>query len=101
MLPEKKLILLGAYLTHGTTTDGTQRDGFYKELALRNSITHRLAAEFGTEFLDLQKLFDEACKKLPPEHWTQDGVHPTAAGHRLLANAWENKMQTALVAVKK
>ncbi len=100
MLPKTRIILLGAYLTHGTETDD-KWDGLYKETAIRNAITHRLAAEFGTEFLDLQKLFDEACKKLPPEHWTQDGVHPTAAGHRLLANAWENKMQTALVAVKK
>ena len=91
MLPEKKLTLLGAYLTHGTTTDGTQRDGFYKELALRNSITHRLAAEFGEEFLDLQKIFNEACEMLSPEHWTQDGVHPTAVGHRLIANAWEKR----------
>lgn len=87
---ETKLILLGTYLTHGTATDGTQRDGFYKELALRNSITHRLAAEFGAEFLDLQ-IFDEACEMFPPEHWTQDGVHPTAVGHRLIANAWEKR----------
>lgn len=89
MLLETKLILLGAYLTHGTATDGTQRDGFYKELALRNSITHRLAAEFGAEFLDFQKIFNEACEMLSPEHWTQDDVHPTAAGHRLIANAWK------------
>ena len=100
MLLETKLILLGAYLTHGTATDGTQWDGFYKEVALRNAITRRLAAEFGAEFLDLQRFFDEACEKLPPEHWTQDGVHPTAAGHRLIANAWEEKMQPALTAAE-
>ena len=101
MLLETKLILLGAYLTHGTETDGTQRDGFYKELALRNSITHRLAAEFGAEFLDLQKIFNEACEMLSPEHWTQDGVHPTAVGHRLIANAWEKKMQPTLMTAEK
>lgn len=101
MLPETKLILLGAYLTHGTATDGTQWDGFYKEVALCNSITRRLAAEFGADFLDLQKIFDEACEKLPPEHWTQDGVHPTAAGHRLIANAWEEKMRPTLMAAEK
>lgn len=100
MLPETKLILLGAYLTHGTATDGTQWGGFYKEVALRNALTRRLAAEFGAEFLDLQRLFDEACEKLPPEHWTQDGVHPTAAGHRLIANAWEKKMQPVLTAAE-
>ena len=101
MLLETKLILLGAYLTHGTATDGTQRDGFYKELALRNAITRRLAAEFGSEFLDLQKIFNEACEMLSPEHWTQDGVHPTAVGHRLIANAWEKKMQPTLMIAEK
>ena len=100
-LPEAKLILLGAFLTHGTATDGTQWDGFYKELALRNSITHRLAAEFGEEFLDFQKIFNEACEMLSPEHWTQDGVHPTAVGHRLIANAWEKKMQPTLMTAEK
>lgn len=96
MLPETRIILLGAYLTHGTATDGEQWDTFHEETALRNAITHRLADEFGLEFLNLQTVFDEACEKLPPEHWTQDGVHPTAAGHRLIANAWEAKMRPFL-----
>lgn len=100
MLPEAKIILLGAFLTRGTAADGAQWVEFHRETALRNAITRRLAAEFGAEFLDLQRLFDEACEKLPPEHWTQDGVHPTAAGHRLIANAWEEKMQPVLTAAK-
>ena len=37
----------------------------------------------------------------PPEHWTQDGIHPTAAGHRLIANAWEKKMQPTLMTAEK
>ena len=24
----------------------------------------------------------------PPEYWLADGVHPTAAGHRLISDAW-------------
>lgn len=101
MLLETKLILLGAYLTRGTAADGAQWEEFHRETALRSAITRRLAAEFGAEFLDLQRLFDEACEKLPPEHWMQDGVHPTAAGHRLIANAWEEKMRPTLMAVEK
>ena len=100
MLPEAKIILLGAFLTRGTAAEGAQWEEFHRETALRNAITRRLAAEFGAEFLDLQRLFDEACEKLPPEHWTQDGVHPTAAGHRLIANAWEEKMQPVLTAAE-
>lgn len=24
----------------------------------------------------------------PPEYWTGDGIHPTSAGHRVLADCW-------------
>lgn len=96
MLPETKLILLGTYLTHGTATNGEHWEWFYSEVARRNAITRQLAAEFGADFLNLQAVFDEACKTFPADHWTQDGVHPTAAGHRLIANAWEIKMQSVL-----
>lgn len=96
MLPRAKLILLGAYLLHGTATDSEHWERFYAEVEHRNAITRQLASEFGTDFLNLQKIFDEACKKRPAEHWTQDGVHPTAAGHRLIANAWKDKMRSVL-----
>ena len=31
---------------------------------------------------------DEAAKKAPAEYWLVDGVHPSAAGHKLLTDAW-------------
>ena len=96
MLPNAKMILLGAYLTHGTATNGVHWEEFYSEVALRNIITRQLASEFSAGFLDLQAVFDKACGKFPAEHWTQDGVHPTAAGHQLIANAWKAKVQPML-----
>ena len=35
-----------------------------------------------------QKVFDEACKVAPAVYWTADGVHPTLAGAKLMAQAW-------------
>ena len=32
--------------------------------------------------------FDEACKTAPSTYWLRDGVHPTAAGHDLIKEAW-------------
>lgn len=87
-LPEIRIILMGAYLTHGTATDG-QWDTFYGEVKTRREIAFRLAEEFGLEYVDLQQAFDEAEKRLPANHWTVDGVHPTAAGHWLIAQAWK------------
>ena len=36
----------------------------------------------------LQAMFDDAAKKMPASYWLGDGVHPTPAGHQLIAGAW-------------
>lgn len=87
-LPDTRVILMGAYLTHGTATD-PEWDEFYGEVKIRRDITRKLAEESGLDFVDLQQVFDEAGQKFPPKHWTLDGVHPTAAGHWLIAQAWK------------
>lgn len=58
------------------------------DVAQRGAFTRRLAEEFGATFIPLQTLFNEACKRAKPEHWSADGVHPTPAGHQLIADAW-------------
>ena len=37
--------------------------------------------------MPLQKLFDDAVKEAPASYWTKEGVHPTAMGHGIIANA--------------
>ncbi len=48
----------------------------------------RLANEFDAIPIPLQTVFDEACKRAPAAHWALDGVHPSAAGHELIATQW-------------
>lgn len=88
-LPDTRLILMGAYVMPGTATLGVW-DVVSAGTAVRREITRRLAEKYGAEYLDLQEKFDEAQKKLPPEHWTIDGVHPTPAGHKLIAEEWKS-----------
>jgi acyl-CoA thioesterase I len=38
--------------------------------------------------LPLARLFAAACERAEPAWWAPDGVHPTAAGHGLIAEAW-------------
>jgi len=35
-------------------------------------------------------MFDDAINLAPPESWAKDGVHPTPAGHELMAQTWLN-----------
>ena len=61
-------------------------------VALRKAIlqseqkaVRRLAEEFNAVFVPLQEVFDEALKYAEPSYWIWDGVHPTEAGHALIA----------------
>lgn len=51
--------------------------------AIRQSSTR-----FGAVFVPFQEMLDAACNIAPPEYWAYDGIHPTAAGHFLLARQW-------------
>ena len=47
-----------------------------------------LAREFGAVYIPLDGLFAAAAMKAPCSVWCADGVHPTQAGHALIASAW-------------
>jgi lysophospholipase L1-like esterase len=48
-------------------------------------VVKKLAGEFDGLFVDTQAIFDKAMKQLPLEKLGPDRVHPTPAGHMLLA----------------
>ena len=62
------------------------------EVVKRAEVAKAVAQDFGAAFVPLQRLFDEASRQAPPAHWAADGVHPTAAGHQLIADAWLEAM---------
>lgn len=50
----------------------------------------RVAQATGAIFVALQHAFDKAAAKSNAESWLYDGVHPTPAGHELIAEAWRS-----------
>ena len=59
------------------------------EMAERRAAVRDLAADFGAVFVPFQEAFDEAARRpSSPEYWADDGVHPTPAGHWLMARTW-------------
>ena len=67
---------------------GVVTDEWIDEMEERRSVVAGLAKEFGAILVRFQQLFDEAVTNAPPEYWADDGVHPAAAGHHLMAEAW-------------
>jgi len=86
-LPSIRLILLEPFLV----PHGGQAAERRSNLEARQPIVRRLAEEAGATFVPLQEVFDKAVADhdVPPTHWTLDGIHPSSAGHVLIAEAWK------------
>ncbi len=52
------------------------------------AVVRQLACEFGAILLPLDGLFAQAAARREPAFWAADGVHPSPAGHALIAQAW-------------
>jgi lysophospholipase L1-like esterase len=77
-----KIILCEPFLLLG------DNNAYRDDLNPRIEIVHKLSDEFCTLLLPLDKIFRDSCSIHPPEYWAPDGVHPTPAGHALIAKSW-------------
>jgi lysophospholipase L1-like esterase len=61
---------------------------YHTDIERRREVMKKLATKFNAVFIASQEVFNNACEKAPAEYWMWDGVHPTVAGHELLAREW-------------
>jgi lysophospholipase L1-like esterase len=85
--PKIRMIFMEPF-TLNTGVVAENWDYFREETALRARAVERVARETNQLYLPLQNLFDAACEKADASYWLRDGVHPTAAGHQMIADAW-------------
>ncbi|MEU0092529.1 SGNH/GDSL hydrolase family protein [Kribbella sp. NPDC006257] len=52
------------------------------------AIVRDLAGAYSATFVPYQRALDAAATRAPAEHWIWDGIHPTYAGQRILADTW-------------
>ena len=58
------------------------------ELKKRQAAVARLGTKYHLPVIHYQQAFDDAIVRAPADHWSWDGVHPTFAGHGLMAKEW-------------
>ena len=85
-LPDLKIYILEPFVLRASATEDRWED-FDREVRLRAKSALWIAEKHGLPFVALQDKFDAACEKCEPSYWLGDGVHPTAAGHELIARA--------------
>jgi len=64
------------------------RRNWRADLDPKITAARQLAREFGALYVPLDGLFAAAATRRELAFWAADGVHPTPAGHALIAQAW-------------
>ncbi|MCR6482373.1 SGNH/GDSL hydrolase family protein [Amycolatopsis sp. OK19-0408] len=68
--------------------DDAVREEWRARLDPKIDAVRELASRYDAHLLAADRMFAELAAADEPERWSEDGVHPTPAGHAALADAW-------------
>lgn len=84
-LPDTTLVICEPFVLRC----GAVNDTWFPEFETRRAFAEEVAKNAGAIWVPFQKAFDEAVANgTEPAYWAADGVHPTQAGHGLMAKVW-------------
>jgi lysophospholipase L1-like esterase len=83
-LPRVHLIVLEPFVLRV----GAVGERWFPEFNQRRAAAARVAKQARATFVPLQSVFDQRVRGAPPAYWAADGVHPTPAGHAVIAEQW-------------
>ena len=83
-LPNVTLVVLEPFVLRTGAVDAS----WFPEFDERRAAAARVATAVGARWVPLQAVFDARAAESGPETWAKDGVHPTPAGHALIAHQW-------------
>lgn len=86
-LPHVRLVLCEPFALLPREANGAA-NAWEVDVRQRARIVEKLAQKYGASFVRFQQVFDDATKRAPAERWLYDGIHPTHAGHQLMADEW-------------
>lgn len=83
-LPKTKIVICEPFVLKC----GAVGDKWFPEFDQRRTACLKVAESMSLQVVRFQEMFDSALADAPPEYWAGDGVHPSAAGHALMAKTW-------------
>jgi len=84
-LPQTKIVICEPFALRC----GAVKDSWYPEFDQRRAKAKEVAQETNSIWVPFQTMFDEAVAAgTKPQYWAGDGVHPSLAGHALMAKTW-------------
>jgi len=85
-LPRVHLIVLEPFVLRTGAVDAR----WFPEFDQRRAAAARVATRARATFVPLQSIFDQRARTAPAAYWAADGVHPTPAGHAVIAEHWRS-----------
>ena len=82
--PELKILLIEPFLIPADPNKAV----FREDLNPKILANRQAAMELADAYLPMDGIFAAACLHREPAFWSADGVHPTPAGHALMAEKW-------------
>ena len=79
-----RIVICSPFLVHVDNSIGRMRE----DLDPKIGIIRNLADEFDAIWVDFDAAFVSAQRRHIPAYWAEDGVHPSGAGHALMAETW-------------
>ena len=83
-LPAVRLVLVEPFVLPVPA----DRTAWREDLDPKLAVVRALALEYRAALVPLDSLFAQAACRREPAFWAADGVHPSPAGHALIAQAW-------------
>lgn len=71
-----------------------QKKLWREDLDPKIQAARELSRDFHATYIPFDGIFAAACAVQTPEFWAADGVHPTPAGHALMAKHWLEAIHT-------
>ena len=88
-LPKTRIVVCEPFVLR----TGAVNDKWFPEFDERRKAAKRVAEKAEATFVEFQTMFDEAVKEATPGYWAGDGVHPSMAGHALMAMYWVEQVK--------
>ncbi|MBQ4268764.1 MAG: SGNH/GDSL hydrolase family protein [Clostridia bacterium] len=85
-LPNIKFVILEPFVLKGSATEAHFAE--FDKIRDYAKVVKKIAEEYHATFVPLQAKFDELAKSYDPTLFLCDGVHPSIAGAKVLADEW-------------
>ena len=83
-LPETRIVICEPFVLRC----GAVSDKWFPEFDERREACRKVSDALQCTWVPFQQMFDEAVENTEPAYWGGDGVHPSVAGHALMAKTW-------------